>query len=747
LGVGRAVSLSSGISAGRTDSLPHSRLVTVTGPGGTGKTRLSLQVAGELLADERDGVWLVELAGLSDAARVPQTVAAALGVREAIAAELLGERMPAERLGTRPEARSLMQSLVEYLQAREILLILDNCEHLIAACAELADALLRACPGVRILATSRERLNVAGETTYRLPSLSLPEEPHEESMVNGRWLMADGPSGPHQPSTINHQPLALMQSEAVRLFVDRAVAALPTFALSEQNAPAVAQVCSRLDGIPLAIELAAARVRALPVEKINERLDDRFRLLTGGSRTASPRQQTLRALIDWSYDLLTEQEQALLCRLSVFSGGWTLEAAEAVCGEPEGRRQKAEGSPDGQPLLPSAFCLLPANVLDLLASLVEKSLVQYEEEGGVGRYRLLETVRQYGWERLRETGETAILRERHGEWCVALAEAAEPAMRGPELIPWLERLDAEHDNLRAALEWSMECAPQIGQKLAGTLWVFWMIRGHMSEGRESLERVLECAAADGPTPARARALAGVSALACFQGDAPGAERLCEECLEVAGAVGSKENTAMALMLLTYQHVFDRWDAARSMEVAAEGVAVAREQGEPWLIAICLHSMGLAALWQGDLDRAEAILEESLAIFREIESRWLIGFPLVHLGFLAASCGEWARATAYCRESLARQSRLGDRWGMALSLKVLAEVAVGQGQPARGARLLGASEALYECLGALVSERRPAGYERVVAAVQETLGEAAFAAARAEGRTMKRSQLLAYAAVS
>jgi hypothetical protein len=384
-------------------------------------------------------------------------------------------------------------------------------------------------------------------------------------------------------------------------------------------------------------------------------------------------------------------------------------------------------------------------VLDLLASLVEKSLVQYEEEGGAGRYRLLETVRHYGWERVRGTGEAEMLRERHGEWYAALAETAETAMRGPDLVPWLERLDAEHDNLRAALEWSMGCAPQIGLRLAGALWVFWMIRGHISEGRESLARALEGAAEDGQTPARARALAGASALACFQGDALSTELLCGECLEVAQVVGSRENTAMALMLLTYLFVFDRWDAARSMRAAAEGADVAREQGEPWLIAICVHSMGVAALWAGDLDRAEELLEESLSLLRAIENRWLIGFPLVHLGFLATSRGELERATAFCRESLALQARLGDRWGMALSLKVLAEVAVGQGQPKRGARLLGASAALYESIGACTAEKRPPGHERVVAAMQEVLGEPAVAAAWAEGRAMKLAELLAYAA--
>jgi predicted ATPase/class 3 adenylate cyclase len=346
--------------------LAASHLLTLTGSGGCGKTRLALQVAADLLEEYTDGVWLVELAALTDPALVAQTVVSALGARE-------------------EPSRTPAQTLLEYLRPKHLLLVLDNCEHLLAACAQLADTSLRSCPNLRVLASSREGLGVAGEQTYRVPSLSVPDAEHLPSLER------------------------LQEFEAVQLFAARAALSQPTFAVTAANARAVVQVCRRLDGIPLAIELAAARVKALPVEKVAERLDDRFRLLTGGSRTALPRQQTLRALIDWSYDLLTETERKLLRRLSVFAGGWTLEAAEAVC------------SGDG---------LDEWEVLDLVTTLVDKSLVQYEAGEGEARYRLLETVRQYARDRLLESGEADVARGRQLDWCLALAERAEPKLRG-----------------------------------------------------------------------------------------------------------------------------------------------------------------------------------------------------------------------------------------------------------------------------------------------------------------------------
>ena len=414
------------------------RLVTLTGTGGVGKTRLSIRVAEAWAEDQPDGVWFVDLAPLTDPALVPQTVAATLGVRA-------------------EPGRPMTETLAAALRSRRLLLIWDNCEHLLPACAALAAALLAACPALRLLATSRQALGLTGETVWPVPSLS--------------------------------------GADAAQLFAERAASVLPGFALTERIGPVVAQICRRLDGIPLAIELAAARVRLLSPEQIAARLDDRFPLLTGGSRAALPRQQTLRAAIDWSYDLLTEPERGLLMRLSVFAGGWTLEAAEAVCASEGGE----------------------AEVLDLLAELEEKSLVSVEAgDGAERRCRLLETLGQYARERLHESGQAGETARRHRDWAASLAETAEKQRRGPEAGVWLTRLEADHDNLRAALdtcrseasEEKAEEGAEIGLRLAASLWRFWMDHGHYREGLGQLTRALERAGGDAPAEVRSKALNG-----------------------------------------------------------------------------------------------------------------------------------------------------------------------------------------------------------------------------------------------
>ena len=369
--------------------LQDTRLLTLTGPGGCGKTRLAVVAANELLGRFEDGVWLVELAPLADPSLVPQAVASTLGVRE------------------RPGS-SLAVALSDYLRTRKLLLILDNCEHLIDACAELAEAWLHSSPGLRVLATSREALGITGEVAWPVPSLSLPDLRRLPDLES------------------------LPRYESARLFVERTAAVRPDFTLTEQNASAVAQVCYRLDGIPLAIELAAARTKVLSVEEIAARLGDSFRLLAAGSRTAMPRQRTLHATMDWSHKLLGQKERVLFRRLSVFAGGFTLEAAESICAGEELQRDE---------------------VLELLSQLVDKSLVVAQERDGAARYRLLETVRQYGRERLEEAGEAALVREQHAGHYLAVAEEAEPELKGERQLAWLERLEQEHDNLRVAMAW------------------------------------------------------------------------------------------------------------------------------------------------------------------------------------------------------------------------------------------------------------------------------------------------------
>ena len=409
--------------------LSEHRLLTLTGPGGSGKTRLALAVASDVARDFGDGVWLVDLAPLSDPGLVPQALASVLGVREA-------------------PGRELTQTLSDHLLPRTMVLVLDNCEHLIGACASLAEILLRHCPNLRVLATSREALGVLGEAIFAVPPLSMPDPRHLPTVES------------------------LSHYEAARLFVDRAEAVKPSFALTESNAMAVAQVCYRLDGIPLAIELAAARARALSVGQISSRLDESFRLLTGGGRSALAHQRTLRTAMDWSHDLLSEEERIAFRRLSVFAGGWTLEAAETVCA--------GGGIDEGE-------------VMDLLASLVDKSLVLVtEQRDGEARYRLLETVRQYALEKLEESGEAGEVRGRHAAWFLALAEEAGPLMMGREQVGWLERTWPEQHNFRAAVRCFLErkdADRAIG--LTWAFWRYWWVTGLQGEARRWMEEVLE----------------------------------------------------------------------------------------------------------------------------------------------------------------------------------------------------------------------------------------------------------------
>jgi predicted ATPase len=401
--------------------LEKNRLVTLTGSGGVGKTRLSIQVASHLLGEYPNGVWLVELAPVTDPALVERTVCAALDVS--------------------PQGgMSALQVLTDYLKPRKILLTVDNCEHLIDPCAQLCDSILHTCPDVRILASSREALGIEGENAYRVPSLSLP-----------------------RPNDDLH---TIKASEAVKLFMERATATLPDFEMTETNAPLIAQICQRLDGIALAIELAASRIKVLKLEQIAARLDDVFRLLTGGSRTALPRQQTLRAMIDWSYNLLSDEEQAAFRSLSVFAGGWTLEAAESVCEN--------------------------LNMLDILARLVDKSLVSVDyEHGEEARYYFLETIRQYAREKLAESGAGEILRERHVRWVVDLSERAEPKLRGHGQLEWLERMDNEIDNIRSALEWSLYNDFDLGLRITSALMRFWTVRSHEQECIQYVDKLLD----------------------------------------------------------------------------------------------------------------------------------------------------------------------------------------------------------------------------------------------------------------
>ncbi len=527
-----------------TRLIAANRLVTLTGPGGTGKTRLSLRVAADLLDSFPHGVWFVELAALANSALVPQTVMTTLGLRE-------------------ESGRSLLEILTDFLRAKTVLLILDNCEHLVEASAQLAETLLQACPNLRLLVSSREALGIPGETPYRVPSLAIP----------------DGHAA--------YSAASIVQFEAARLFMERAKAVAPAFAVSDENASAIAKICARLDGIPLAIELAAARVKILKVEQIAERLDDRFRLLTGGSRTALPRQQTLRALIDWSYDLLSITERSLLVRLSIFAGGWTLEAAEKVCGD------------DQLPVF---------DILDLLMQLVNKSLVVVDvDDGSETRYRMLETIRQYAREKLAGSDEGSGLRTRHLDYFLAFSERATPELHGSQVAVWLRQLDADLDNLRAALEWSLSQNVQAGLQMVGILMPYWDAHNDMHEGIEWSELFLRQPGAATRNAARAKMLTALAFLYEFKIENILAEKYAREGLEIYRELGDQPGEAFALFVLG-QALCGHDDYPTGRPLVFESLALYRKLGDKFGISEVLCALG-NFIDEQDPERARGYMTE------------------------------------------------------------------------------------------------------------------------------------------
>jgi predicted ATPase/class 3 adenylate cyclase len=658
--------------------LTTTRFLTLTGSGGAGKTRLALQVAAEMLEEFSDGVWLVELAALSSPSLVPKAVASALGVPE-------------------QAGRALIETLVDALRRKSALVILDNCEHLVAACAQLVDVLLRACPNLRVLATSRETLGATGETTWRVPSLSVPDPQ--------RLLPLD----------------RFNEYEAVRLFIDRAVANDPQFAVTRSNAAAVAQVCHRLDGIPLAIELAAARVKVLAVEQIAVRLNDRFRLLTGGSRTAVPRQQTLRATMDWSFDLLSEEERALLRRLAVFAGGASLEAAEAVC---------------------SGNGVDASDILDLLTHLVDKSLVIAETQCGEARFRLLETVRQYGLDKLLTSEELKTMRDRHLDFYLDLAEKAEPQLESAEQALWFNRLEAEHDNLREALVWSMNSAQGKRLRLAGMLGRFWMVRGHFTEGREWLKEVLQ-RDAGGSAAVHAKTLNWAGWMAIRQHDYTEARQLIEKSLAIYRELEDKPGIADALANLGSLSM-NQADHATARNFLRERLAICRQLRDKNRIVDTLADLGHEAWHQGDLAAARRYLKEALALARELGHTRILIFALYSLGLVAFDQHNYAEAHSLYAEGLLTAKELRDMYYGTHLVENFASLIAAEGRYAPAARLLGSADAYRRAAGVPLPFAHRSDYDRPLAAIRGGLNEDAFAAAWAEGRAMTLEQAIEHA---
>jgi predicted ATPase/DNA-binding CsgD family transcriptional regulator len=620
--------------------LTHNRLVTLTGVGGSGKTRLAIQLANELLVKFRQGIWFIEFAQLADGTLVPQVVATTLGIRE------------------RKNSFSL-NNLIEHLQNHQSLLIFDNCEHLINACAQLAEKLLVSCLNLQILTTSREPFSIPGEVVWVVPPMSLPELQPWRDPTSGQSALS-----------------AYQKSEAVQLFLNRATLVSPDFKLTIENGAWVAEICRRLDGMPLAIELAAARVRALSVRQIAERLDDRFNLLTGGKRTAPHRQQTLEATLDWSYALLTETERRLLQHLSVFAGSCTLEAAEVICADDD---------------------LFSDKVLDALTQLVDKSLVTVDRpEGTETRYRLLETIRHYAREKLAEAGASNPTRDRHLDYFLRWAEEAAPHLNGPDQTVWLGHFDAEHDNLRAALEWSQQsdATAALGLRLATACGYFWRLRGYLSEGRRHFSTVLTQAGAQMRTPTRARALYRAATLAYMQSDYPVTRKLGEESLAIWRELGHTDRIEVADTLdVLGELATEEGDYESAPELFKEALAIYKKNGNTQGISDMLLQLGWAAMRNGDYEQATSRLEEALTLFRELGNTAMISFGLAGLGELAIRQGFYESAASLLEESLALRQELGEKWGIGASLGSLGWVALRQGNFEQSKACLGESLAM------------------------------------------------------
>ncbi len=716
------------------------RLLTLTGAGGSGKTRLALQTVSQLLGEYPDGVLFVNLAPITDHNLVVTKIAQTLGVKEAA-------------------GQPLIDTVKAYLEGKEILLLLDNFEQVLGAAMVVMDLLL-AAPFLKVIVTSREPLHLQGEQQFLVPPLSLPDPSHTVDSI------------------------ALSRYEAVMLFVQRAQAAKADFELTYDSAPLVAEICVRLDGLPLAIELAAARISLLPPQAMISRLESRLKLLTGGAHDVATRQHTLRNSIDWSYDLLTGGEKQLFTRLAVFQGGRTLQGIKAVC------------NADGQ-----------LEVEGAVESLLSKNLLQQREgSDGEPRFWMLETIHEYAREKLEENGETEFYRREHALYCMRLAEEAEPQLMGSRQQEWLERLDEEHDNIRAVLAWVREQvskevddneAVDVGLRTVGTMWRFWFVRGYLSEGRAHMADMLALAGYAHPVAhsisldtcearAKAKTLNGAASLARGQGDYTSARSLVDGALMLGREAGDKASISVSLNILGIL-AYNQGDDIAARTLYEESLALRRELGDKRGIAVSLNNLGLVAQEQGDYTAARALHEQSLALRRETGDKGGIALTLYNLGSVAYNQGKYEAARTLYEESLALRREVGDKGGIAGTLSnlgtvvqeqgeyiaaralhaeslalgqaigskgVIAEclarlgrLAVGEGsveQVKRGAKLLGAVEGLLQSMGIMLNRADRLPYERSVQRARTLLGEEAFQKAWQEGRAMSMEAAIAYA---
>lgn len=714
--------------------------MTLVGAGGVGKTRLGVAAASELLHDFADGIWLVDLAPLSDPALLPQTVSSSLGVREV-------------------PGHLLIETLTDSLRGKQLLLLLDNCEHMVQAARHLVECVLHAAPKVWILATSRHVLGIAGERVFRVAPLRVPEVCQWDSTAS-----------------VQDCTLATASCESVILFIERAVAVLPTFALTNENASSVAHICQRMDGIPLAIELAAARINLLNPGQIAARLDDAFRLLTRANHSSLPHHHTLRATIDWSYEALSEKERTLLRRLSVFAGGFDPEAVEAVCVD------KDQASPNG---------IHPACVLDVLSDLIDKSLVALKPRNGGTRPYLLEIVRQYARDKLREAGETEPVTAQHLDYFTALAEAAEPKLSGSEQRAWLSHLEMEHDNLLSALEWSLQggdtgvglqSPAARGLLLTAAVWQFWYLHGYLAEGEKWLRQALERSGL-APAGIRAKLLTGAGSIAFSQGNYPLAFAWHEQALacyreleDLSGSAFALNNLGMALVymgdysrarlyleesLSLYRHIGHKWGLAvvlgnlgsrealegrleESISCFEESLAFSRDVGDARLIAFGLHNLGDVARYHGDFARARNLLEESLALTQDLGERSVTALTLNILGLGALGEGNLEQATARLKASLELSRDIGEKRVVIQCLEGFAWVASQRQDVGRAARLFAANQSLREQIGLPLPTADRPDHDRYLAMTRAHSCKIAIDEASTEGLAMTMEEAIAHA---
>ena len=699
------------------------RIVTLTGSGGAGKTRLSLQVGTECLNQFSSGVWFVELATVTDPALVPQTLLSIFHLRE-------------------DTHRTPLEVLTDYLREKTLLLILDNCEHLIEPCAKTSETLLHACPKLKILASSREVLGIAGEVPYRVPSLATPNPLQLPPLEN------------------------LLNIDSMRLFIERAMIVKPDFKLRKDNSSFIAQICSRLDGIPLAIELAAARVKVLSPAQIASRLDDRFGLLTGGLRTALPRQQTLRALIDWSYSLLSDPEKTLFRRLAVFVGGWTLEAAESVCGE------ESSG----------------ADILDLLTKLVDKSLVFSEESRDEIRYRRLETIRQYSHEKFFETDEVEVIRDHHLAFYVQFAEEAERQMRGPARRLWAQHLATEQDNLRAAMEWGLARNPESALRIAASLTIFWTAGGFSTEGflwvqKAMMQHMEKIGTYSNPT-LRAKGLGGLAFLYLSLGDKANGERSAEESvalfrqsedkdglayslvilalvLEFLGghlqakaalmesvAIARSENNAFvlssALNNLARLTVGLRGDLDAAERYADEAIRISQQAGIEWTAAVAFEVKSIIAVQQKDYQEARVWIEKALSAYRETGAPFNVLMGKSTWAHLERQLGNYATALDIYRETIVDFRDVGHMGAVAHQLECFGFIALAQNCPERALQLFAAANALRERASTPMTHDEQIYLDEQLKSLRDELNSIQFDAIWSRGRAMTTGQAIEFA---